>query len=125
MKYEVGDIVSGKVTGIEKYGIFILIDNSITGLIHISEITDSFVHNIRDYVDINEIIRAKVIGYDENDSTKLKLSIKDIQYSDRFFLDSPITETKTGFENLGKKLDFWITEKEKEMIEFDNCQKNH
>ena len=39
-KYEVGDIVTGKVTGIENYGIFVFIDDGdgITGLIHISEI---------------------------------------------------------------------------------------
>ena len=34
----IGDIVKGKVTGIEKYGIFVLTDNGYTGLLRISEI---------------------------------------------------------------------------------------
>ena len=123
MEYNIGDIVQVKVTGIEKYGIFVSVNEDISGLIHISEITDSYVHNIKDYVDINEIIRAKIIGFDEDNSSKLKLSIKDIQYSDRFFLDSPIKETASGFENLGKNLSVWIEEKEKEMNEDDDCCK--
>ncbi len=125
MEYKIGDIVSGKVTGIEKYGFFILIENETTGLVHISEITDSFVHNIKDYVDINEIIRARVIGYDEEDPAKLKLSIKDMQYSDRFFLEFPIHETESKFKNLQSSLTGWIQEKEKEMEEEESCQKNN
>ena len=119
MSYNIGDIVSAKVTGIEKFGFFVLIEGKDNGLVHISEISDSFVHNIRDYVDINEIIRVKVIGID--DTNKLKLSIKNISYSDRFFLSFPIIETKSGFDNLGKSLDNWIEKKKKEMDESDKC----
>ena len=38
-KYKVGKIVVGNVTGIEKYGIFVCLDDYYTGLIHISEIS--------------------------------------------------------------------------------------
>jgi len=45
-KYNVGDVVEGKVTGVENYGIFLLINDEITGLIHISELSDSFVRDV-------------------------------------------------------------------------------
>ena len=57
-KYAIGKIVTGKVTGIEKYGIFVNLDDYYSGLVHISEISDSFVRNIDDYVNIGEYIKA-------------------------------------------------------------------
>jgi len=112
--YKIGDIVKGKVTGIEDYGIFLLVDDDVTGLIHISEISDSFVRNVADYAEIGEIIKAKVIEYDA-DERKLKLSIKNdgcIKKSKRCV---PIKETKNGFAGLSKQLDTWINDKEMEM----------
>ena len=68
--YKVGDIVKGCVTGIEKYGIFVNLDNYYTGLIHISEISEKFVSNINDYVTIGETIRVKII--DKNEGEKME-----------------------------------------------------
>jgi predicted RNA-binding protein with RPS1 domain len=112
-KYKIGDIVKGKVTGIEDYGIFLLVDDDVTGLIHISEISDSFVRNVTDYAELGEVIKAEVIDYDET-SKKLKLSIKNDHYKRKNKKFVPIKETGTGFECLSKQLDTWIEEKEKE-----------
>ena len=79
-KYEIGEIVKCIVTGIEKYGIFVKINNDYNGLIHISEITIHFVRNINDYVSVGEEIYCKIIEQDEN-SKQLKLSIKNIDFS--------------------------------------------
>lgn len=113
-KYKIGDIVKGKVTGIEDYGIFLLVDEEVTGLIHISEISDSFVRNVADYAEIGEVIKAEVIDYDE-DNKKLKLSIKNDHYKRRNKKNVPIKETKSGFASIAKQLDIWIEDKEKEM----------
>lgn len=113
-KYKIGDIIKGKVTGIEDYGIFLLVDDNVTGLIHISEISDSFVRNVADYAEIGEVIKAEVIDFDE-DNKKLKLSIKNDHYKRKNKKNVPIKETSSGFENLGKQLNIWIEEKEKEM----------
>ena len=51
--YEIGQIIKGTVTGIEKYGIFLNVNNKYTGLIHISEISDKYVKNVEDYVNVN------------------------------------------------------------------------
>ena len=42
MDYKIDEVVRGRVTGIESYGIFLLIDDNSTGLIHISEISDGY-----------------------------------------------------------------------------------
>ena len=66
-KIKIGDVVFGKVTGIEKYGIFLSLDDNINGLIHISEISNSFVKNVEDYASIGETIKAKVIATSTKD----------------------------------------------------------
>ena len=57
-KYKRGRIVSGTVTGIEKYGIFVSLDEFYNGLIHISEVSNEFVKNIYDVVNVGEVICA-------------------------------------------------------------------
>ena len=46
-EYKVGNIVKGTVSGIETYGAFINFDEYYSRLIHISEISDNFVKNIK------------------------------------------------------------------------------
>ena len=111
--YKTGDIISGKVTGIENYGIFISLEDGVTGLIHISEISESYVRNISDYAEVGDIIRARILDFDK-DKRKLKLSIKDIQYQDDIKKNQKIKETKNGFNTLKMKLNEWIDTKEKE-----------
>lgn len=114
-KYKIGDIVKGKVTGISDYGIFVLVENHITGLIHISEISTSFVRNISDYVELNEEIECKVLEEATEEDTKLKLSIKDFNYRKNSNHKQSITETKTGFSTLKTLLNNWIAAKEEEI----------
>ena len=111
-QYNKGDLVEGIVTGIEDYGIFLLVDSNVTGLIHISEISNSFVRNVSDYAKINDKIKAKVIEYDEKEN-KLKLSIKDLEKKNPK-KNHEIQETKSGFTNLKNQLNVWIEIKEKE-----------
>lgn len=105
-KYKIGDTVKGKVTGIEKYGIFLLIDNDYTGLIHISEISEKFVRNVFDYVQLNEEIISKVIEVDE-DNKRLKLTIKNLDYR---IQDTKEKDDENGFSLLKEKLPEWISE---------------
>ena len=111
-RYKKGDVVTGVVTGIEKYGIFVGLDDYNSGLIHISEISDSFVRNPADYVKIGETIKSKVIEDEDLDSFQVKLSIKDLDY--RFNKKGKIQETIHGFETLKNMLPIWIEEKREE-----------
>ena len=109
-KYETGKIVTDQVTGIEKYGIFISLDEFYSGLIHISEISDGFVKNIKDYVDIGETIRAKVVEIDE-DNYHVKLSIKNMNYKIKRRKPATLKETTLGFKLLEESLEGWIEQK--------------
>ena len=60
-KIKEGEIVEGLVTGIEQYGIFVSLDEYYSGLIHISEISDGFVKDVNNYVNIGETIKVKVL----------------------------------------------------------------
>lgn len=110
MKYEEGKIVKGCVTGIENYGIFLSFDEYYTGLIHISEISNNYVRNISDYVDIGETIKVKVLDAD-HENFQLKLSIKNVNYRMNNNKRSKIIETGSGFVLLEENLKKWIDEK--------------
>ena len=114
MKYEKGKIVTGQVTGIEKYGIFVSLDEFYSGLIHISEISDGFVKNVSEYVNVGETIHVKVMEIDD-ENYHLKLSIKDINYKIRKRNFSPLKETKLGFKPFEKELPRWIDKKINEL----------
>ena len=108
--YNKDDIIIGKVTGIESYGIFLSLDGDYTGLIHISEISKAFVRNINDFAEINEEIKARVL--DADDSTKkVKLSLINVEYRKNNKSRTGIIETNKGFSTLKKCLDTWILAK--------------
>ena len=113
-RYKSGQIVTGCVTGIEKYGVFVSLDEYYSGLIHISEISDNFVRNIEDYVKLGETIKAKVIEVDDS-LFHVKLSIKNLNYSVTHKRRNKIKETELGFKTLGEKLDKWIDYKYNEI----------
>ena len=118
-KYECGKIVTGCVTGVENYGIFVSLDEYYSGLIHISEISTKFVKDINDYVNIGETIRVKIVEKDE-ETCHLKLSIKDIDYRVNSKRRNKIVETEKGFETLSIKLEDWIEEKYSEIENNEN-----
>lgn len=109
----IGKIIKGRVCGITNYGIFVDLENGYFGLIHISEVSDSYVKNLNDYVKLNQVINVKVIDVNE-DEHKCRLSIKNINYdlekdNDKFF-QSEIN----GFRSLESKINEWINLKLKE-----------
>ena len=117
-KFQKGMVVTGIVTGIQDYGIFVQLQNSSSGLIHISEISKKFVKNINDYVTIGEVIRAEVL--DQVDENHYQLSIKDLDYRVMKKHGSKITETPSGFKNLALNLEIWVQEKDEEQKKKQN-----
>jgi len=73
-KLKIGDIVSGRVTGVVEFGIFLNIDG-IEGLVHISEISWERVNNPSDFVKVGQEIQAKIISIDKE---RISLSIKQL-----------------------------------------------
>lgn len=112
-KYKEGKVVTGCVTGIEDYGVFVNFDDYYTGLIHISEVSKLFVRNINDYVKLGQQIRCKILEVND-DEKHLRISIKDIDYQIGEKKLRKIVETPHGFKTLEEKLPGWIDEKLKE-----------
>lgn len=108
-EYEKGLVVTGFVTGIEDYGIFISLDKFNNGLIHISEVDNCYISNLNNYVEIGELIRVRVLG--KVGDGIYKLSIKDLDYRITKHNNSKIKETPHGFINLALHLDYWINKK--------------
>ncbi|MBQ3138185.1 MAG: S1 RNA-binding domain-containing protein [Ruminococcus sp.] len=74
MQLEIGKIYTGKVKGIAQYGAFVDIDGGGTGMVHISEVSNTFVNAIRDHLTEGQEVKVKVIGI--NEQGKVSLSIK-------------------------------------------------
>lgn len=68
-----GELVKGKVQGITNFGAFIELPGGSVGLVHISEIADTYVRNIRDFIQEGDAVKVKVLSVD---GKKIALSIK-------------------------------------------------
>jgi S1 RNA binding domain protein len=74
MSIEVGSIVEGTVVKITHYGAFVELPDGKSGLVHISEIADTYVKDVKDYLRERDTVRVKVLGV--NEKGKLDLSVK-------------------------------------------------
>ena len=73
MTLKAGNIIEGTVINITNFGAFIDVEGK-TGLVHISEVADTFVKDIREHLKEQDKVKVKVISVDENG--KISLSIK-------------------------------------------------
>ena len=62
MQIEQGSVVKGKVTGLTDFGAFVELEGGKTGMIHISEVSTSYVKDIREHLQLNQEVTAKVIS---------------------------------------------------------------
>lgn len=74
MELEIGKIYEGKVTGITKFGAFVELDKNTTGMVHISEVANTFVSEIKDHINEGQTVKVKVLSM--GDDGKISLSIK-------------------------------------------------
>lgn len=74
MELTIGSLLEGKVKTITKFGAFVLLPENRTGMIHISEVSSTFVNDIRDHLTEGQVVRVKVIGIDP--TGRISLSIK-------------------------------------------------
>lgn len=74
MALQVGSIVEGVVTGITNFGAFVQLPSGETGLVHISEVADSYVKDINDFLKKSDPVKVKVLSVDGDG--KVGLSIR-------------------------------------------------
>jgi len=72
-KYQVGDEITGEVTGAVDFGVFVKLEQGLEGLVHISELDWGLVEDPRHFLPVGEQVRVKVIEIKDG---KVSLSIK-------------------------------------------------
>nr|WP_287007305.1 S1 RNA-binding domain-containing protein [Candidatus Aquicultor secundus] len=77
MSLEVGIIVEGKIVKTTNFGAFVELTGGRTGLIHISEITHSYVKDVKDFLHENDTVTAKVVAIKPDG--KIDLSLKQLE----------------------------------------------
>lgn len=114
VKYQVGDLIIGKVTSVKPYALFLSFEGGVNGLLHISELSDAYIRDIEKFGSLGDEIKVKVLSVDETNGF-LRVSLKRIpeeeQYSShvnesRIFLK----DEEKDFSVLEEKLPTWINE---------------
>ncbi|OEH94032.1 S1 domain-containing post-transcriptional regulator GSP13 [Bacillus solimangrovi] len=122
-KYEIGSVLTGKVTGIQPYGAFVALDEETQGLVHISEIKHGYVKDVSEHLSVGDEVNVKVLSVDEN-AGKISLSIRATQEAPKQEekprrpkrqnntnnkkQEVEDTATPAGFNTLKDKLEEWI-----------------
>ena len=74
IEYKEGEIIEGVVIQIKNYGAIMIFENGQTGLLHISEIANSFIRNIKRYLVIGKTYQVKVLSINEDGFLKVSMS---------------------------------------------------
>lgn len=115
MTYHIGDIVTGSVTGVQPYGVFVVLANNQRGLIHISEVSHNYVSDLNYRFHVGDEVRAEIIDIDEYND-KISLSIRAMsddpnavsrRHKKHYWTDNHI---KTNFQPIADNLDDWVKE---------------
>jgi len=92
MQLEIGAIIEGKVTGITKFGAFVELPGGKTGMVHISEVSTTYVKEISDHLSDGQVVKVKVLKISPDG--KVSLSIKQCMESQ--LPSTPQQEQRTG-----------------------------
>ena len=113
MNYQVGQLIVGKVYNVKPYALFMNFEGGVTGLLHISEISDSFVRDIEKYGSVGDEIKVKILSIDKENGF-LRVSYKQVppeeNYSSHTNQRRLPTVTEEEFLPLKEKLDGWIND---------------
>ncbi|MCR5035692.1 MAG: bifunctional 4-hydroxy-3-methylbut-2-enyl diphosphate reductase/30S ribosomal protein S1 [Clostridia bacterium] len=75
-KYEVGQVIEGKVVQIKEYGAFVELEPGLDGLVHISEVAHKRVENINNELQVGQVVNVKILEIDK-DRKRISLSIRE------------------------------------------------
>lgn len=114
-KYNVNDLIVGTITEIRSYGAIVTFANDYTGFLHIKQISDSYISNLKTYLKLHSEIRVRIT--EKNDEDKfMRLSLKDVPHEERIVFarkkEYPNVQqiADVDFSILERKLPDWIKE---------------
>lgn len=128
-KFESGQVLEGKVTGIQPYGAFVALDDETQGLVHISEVTHGFVKDINEHLTVGDEVNVKVLNVD-SEKNKVSLSIRATEEAPKKQTQAPRNQpakqqqqqqdNEAGFNTLKDKLEEWIEQSEEREETYKN-----
>ncbi len=89
MSIEVGNILPGKVTGITNFGAFVDLGNRKTGLVHISEVSNSYVKDIKDVLTVGDEVQVKVMEIAGDGKISLSIRRASADFSEETVEEKP------------------------------------
>lgn len=98
---ETGSVVEGTVESIQSYGAFVDLGNNVTGLVHISQISERRISSPKEALEIGQKVQAKVI---KNQGGKISLSIKELLEEERVKEEEEIKKNIPQTESIGTSL---------------------
>jgi small subunit ribosomal protein S1 len=101
-KYEPGQLITGQITKITNFGVFVGLENGLEGLLHISELADHKVENPEEVVKVGEEIEVKVLRVDP-DERKIGLSRKRVEWAEKAEGDESDTDQSAAGEEIELK----------------------
>ncbi|MQS76520.1 CvfD/Ygs/GSP13 family RNA-binding post-transcriptional regulator [Companilactobacillus halodurans] len=110
----IGDKITGTISGVQSYGVFVKIDDTHQGLIHISELKHGFVSDLKDKYQVGDKVKVVVMGIDEY-TGKISLSIRALHEEK---IGRPILHKhfwtnyrdKIGYKTIAKHKKAWVDE---------------
>ncbi len=106
---QVGDIAEGTVVRVYPRYAILLFEDGWTGLLHISEISTSYIRNFTAFVSVGNIYAVKVIAVDP-ETKAVRVSLKQMTPADRHktFRHQKIDLSEIDFQSLEDKLPGWV-----------------
>ncbi len=105
MSIEVGNILPGKVTGITNFGAFVDLGNRKTGLVHISEVSNSYIKDIKDVLTVGDEVQVKVMEISVDGKVSLSIrrasadsSEETVEEKPKFQKSAPRNQEGQGFK---------------------------
>ena len=89
MSIEVGNILPGKVTGITNFGAFVDLGNRKTGLVHISEVSNSYIKDIKDVLTVGDEVQVKVMEISGDGKVSLSIRRASVDSSEETVEEKP------------------------------------
>lgn len=109
---KVGDIIEGTIISIKDFGALMIFSNGKKGLLHISEVANVFIRNIRKYLKVGKTYQVKVLSIEDDGFLKISMSKITQEEKEAHHLlgvkKTYIDEEYVDFSALKKKLPQWI-----------------
>ena len=109
--YKINDIIEGTIIVIRPFGAIMIFEDGQKGLLHISEIANTFIRNIKRYLKIGKTYQVKIIGIEEDGFLKVsmsKITSEDKEmYRNTTMKRTPVDKENIDFTALEEKLKEW------------------